>query len=86
MKPDGLTFYEDFEQKNFEEENLSLSSLGDESRVIKHLLSWTGSLSMTDTDQNETQAWTQFEDNIEFVVFFILCYFLQFINNVSCNI
>ena len=30
-----------------EEDNLSLSSLGDESRVIKHLLSWTGSSSMT---------------------------------------
>ena len=30
-----------------EEENLSLSSLGEESRVSKHLLSWTGSSSMT---------------------------------------
>ena len=30
-----------------EEENLSLSSLGEESRVSNHLLSWTGSSSLT---------------------------------------
>ena len=30
-----------------EEDNLSLSSLGKESRVSKHLLAWTGLSSMT---------------------------------------
>ena len=30
-----------------EEENLFLSSLGEESRLSKHLLSWTGPSSMT---------------------------------------
>ena len=36
--------HKEFDSK---EENLSLSSLGKESRVRKHLLSWTGLSSMT---------------------------------------
>ena len=68
-----------------EEENLSLSSLGEESSVSKHLLSWTGSSSMTLIEM-KLRPRHNVKITLNLLRLFILFYFLQFINYVSCSI
>ena len=86
MKPDRLMFYEDFAQRTLQRRRELIPELIRKRKQGKQAFIVMDRIVEYDIDQNEPQAWTQFEDNIKFVVFFILFYFLQFINNASCNI
>ena len=86
MKPDGLMFYEDFAQITLQRRRELIPEFIKKRKQGKQAFIVMDRIVQYDIDQNEPQAWTQFEDSIEFVVFFTSFYFLQFINNASCNI
>ena len=85
MKPDRLMFYEDFAQRTLQGRRELIPELirrrkqGKQAFVVR-----TGSWSMT-LIKMKLRPRHNLKITLN-LLFFILFYFLQFINNVSCNI